>query len=303
MAMWCRSKGIQTKGHPLVWHESVAPWQASMDLESLFQRQKERINRDVDAFKNLIDVWDVINETVAMPDRPEPIGRLSSWIGIEDLIGSAFKISREASPGATLLINDYRLDQQYRRLIAKSLKNGVSIDALGLQAHMHSGYWGKQKVWTICEDFKRFKKDLHWTEITIVSGSLKTWEHVNEVEGWGTTREGEKRQARQVIELYRILFSHPAVTAISWWDLSDNGAWQAAPAGLLRRDMTPKPAYHALRRLIKETWWTPTQTLTTDETGSALFSGFLGDYALHAGTLEHTFALDRPGTIQIQMTI
>jgi endo-1,4-beta-xylanase len=301
MAKWCRSMGIQTKGHPLVWHESVAPWQATMDLATLYQRQKERIFRDVDAFKQLIDIWDVVNEPVTMPDRPEPIGRLSSRIGIEELIGSAFNIAREANPGATLLLNDYRLDRHYRKLIAKSLKKGVPIDALGLQAHMHGGFWGKKKVWALCEDFKRLKKDLHWTEITIVSGRLKTWEHVNEVEDWVTTREGEKRQARQVIELYRILFSHPAVTAITWWDLSDRGAWQAAPAGLLRKDMTPKPAYHALKKLIKEAWWTPTQKLTTDETGSVLFNGFLGDYVLHAGTDEEFFRLDRPGTIIIQI--
>jgi len=74
-----------------------------------------------------------------------------------------------------------------------------------------------------------------------------------------------------------MLFSHPAVQAITWWDFSDFRAWQGAPAGLLRRDMTPKPAYEELLRLIKGKWWTRS-VLHSSAEGSASFRGFLGDY-------------------------
>jgi hypothetical protein len=74
-----------------------------------------------------------------------------------------------------------------------------------------------------------------------------------------------------------MLFSHPAVEAITWWDFSDFRAWKGAPAGFLREDMSPKPAYDALMKLIRDTWWTET-TLQSDADGSARFRGFLGAY-------------------------
>ncbi|MCD6507549.1 hypothetical protein J7M22_13115 [Candidatus Poribacteria bacterium] len=48
-----------------------------------------------------------------------------------------------------------------------------------------------------------------------------------------------------------MLFSHPSVEAITWWDFSDRGAWQGTAAGFLRKDMSPKPAYERLTELVK----------------------------------------------------
>jgi hypothetical protein len=76
-----------------------------------------------------------------------------------------------------------------------------------------------------------------------------------------------------------MVFSHPAVEALTWWDFSDRGAWQGAPAGFVRKDMSPKPAYEVLQRLVKDKWWTKT-TATTDAGGVARFRGILGDYRL-----------------------
>jgi len=50
-----------------------------------------------------------------------------------------------------------------------------------------------------------------------------------------------------------------------------------APAGLLRKDMSPKPAYQVLKKLITKDWWTET-TLKTDADGHASFRGFYGQY-------------------------
>jgi len=84
-----------------------------------------------------------------------------------------------------------------------------------------------------------------------------------------------------VVQFYTVLFSHPAVQAITWWDLSDQGAWQGAPAGLLRTDMTPKHAYEALMRLVKGRWWTRTDVLVSRR-GRAQFHGFFGEYRVTA---------------------
>ena len=52
-----------------------------------------------------------------------------------------------------------------------------------------------------------------------------------------------------------------------------------APAGLLRKDMSPKPAYNVLKKLTQEDWRTET-SLTTDANGKATFRGFYGEYEL-----------------------
>ena len=92
-----------------------------------------------------------------------------------------------------------------------------------------------------------------------------------------------------------MLFSHPAVEAITWWDFSDRGAWQRAPAGLLRKDLSPKPVYQRLMALIKDKWWTRTTT-KTDADGMARFRGFLGQYHV-------TVAVDGKPSVTKQMTV
>lgn len=56
--------------------------------------------------------------------------------------------------------------------------------------------------------------------------------------------------------LYTLLYSHPAVQAITWWDFSDHHAWMGAPSGLVRADMSPKPLYERLLRLVWGEWAT-----------------------------------------------
>ena len=133
--------------------------------------------------------------------------------------------------------------------------------------------WPTRKIWEVCQRFSRFGVPLHFTETTILSGK-RGWQRP---QPWDSTPEGEAFQAREAVRFYTMLFSHPAVEAITWWDFSDLQAWKGAPAGFLRRDMTPKPAYNELMKLIKGTWWTTTAR-ETDTDGQAPFRGFLGDY-------------------------
>jgi hypothetical protein len=111
---------------------------------------------------------------------------------------------------------------------------------------------------------------------------------------WPSTSEGEARQVEQVVLHYKMLLAHPLVAAITWWDMSD-GAWLNAPAGLLRHDQSPKPAYDALLRLIKGEWWFSPTTRTTDDLGQFTFTGFLGDYDLMLGQDKATFSLTHAG--------
>jgi hypothetical protein len=115
-----------------------------------------------------------------------------------------------------------------------------------------------------------------------------------QVSEWPSTPEGEQRQAQEVVLHYKTLMAHPAVQAITWWDLSDGG-WLNAPAGLLRKDHSPKPAYDELLKLIKGEWWLPMTKFITDANGQITFNGFLGEYELSIGDQKTNFSLREKG--------
>lgn len=301
MAQWCAKKAIRAKGHPLCWHQVVPRWLPEKGAAEVEALQWARITRDVKEFAGLIDTWDVVNEAVAMPRfqrRTNPIARLCSRIGRVELIGRTFALARKANPKAMLILNDFDTSARCEKLIKDCLAAGVPIDVIGIQSHMHKGYWGAERVWQVCQRFSKFGKPLHFTEATLLSGRLKTdddWQ--SRKPNWQTTAAGEKRQAEQVAEFYRVLFSHPAVEAVTWWDFSDRGAWQGAPAGFVRKDMSPKPAYEALMRLIKKDWWTGPLKLTTDAAGKLRFRGFLGEYAVATAGARGSLTLEKHGEV------
>jgi hypothetical protein len=89
--------------------------------------------------------------------------------------------------------------------------------------------------------------------------------------------------ALHVTRDYRATTRDPEVDAVTWWDFSDRQAWQGAPAGLLRSDMSPKPLAEWLREAFGERW-TTRAVLRSDETGAAQFRGLFGTYAVQAAT-------------------
>jgi len=298
-ARWCLDHSMTTKGHPLCWHTLTADWLLTISNAEILQAQIARIKRDVSDFHGLIDMWDVINEAVIMPvfDKYDNgITRLCKEVGRLKTIKTMFEATRETNPTATLLINDFDISSAYDILIEGCLEAGIKFDVIGIQAHMHQGWWGVEKTLKVLENFERFNLPIHFTETTLVSGHLMPLEIVDlndyKVTDWPTTPEGEERQAEQTIQYYKTLFAHPLVEGITWWDSSDGG-WLNAPAGLLRKDGSMKPAYEELMKLIKGKWWIPPTKLTTDENGQIHLSCFLGEYKLTYGKINGTFVVTK----------
>jgi len=287
IARWCRAQNIRCKGHPLAWNHSEPPWLPD-GSQKILDLQLARIDDCVSRFRGLIDTWDVVNEATHF-DRPEFKRRSPKYtvmwaeVGKIEMTRKCFLRARKANPQATPLINDYRVDPAYARVIEGLVDDNDQrlYDVIGIQSHQHGGTWKNRKIWDVCERFARFGVPLHYTETTVLSGK-RGWKLADRGQPWDSTPDGERFQAREVERFYTMLYSHPAVEAITWWDFSDLGAWQRAPAGFLRKDMSPKPAYDVLHRLIKEEWWTRT-TARTDTQGVARFRGTLGDYRVTAG--------------------
>jgi len=290
-ARWCKDQGIRCKGHPLAWNYAEPRWLPN-DSGQILDLQLARIDNCVTRFRGLIDTWDVVNEATHY-DRPEfrkrapKLTKMWAEVGQVEFTSRCFVPARQAHPQATLLINDYRVDPQYVRLIEGLVDDeGKPLyDVIGIQSHQHGGTWTNRKIWEVCERFVRFGVPLHFTETTILSGQ-RGRRRADRGEAWDTTPEGEAYQAREVERFYTMLYSHPSVEAITWWDFSDRRAWQRAPAGFLRKDMSPKPAYDTLRKLIKEKWWTR-KSAKTDSNGEAGFRGTLGDYKVSVAAPGH----------------
>jgi GH35 family endo-1,4-beta-xylanase len=293
---WCRSHNVTTKGHPLAWNWVDPKWLPD-DPEAAMKIQFERIVKCVGQFKGGIDIWDVVNEATQY-DRPEckknapKLTEAIRRMGVGAYVRQAFNAARSANANATLVINDYRTDPAFGEQVISELvdnKRQSLYDVIGIQSHMHGGYWGPERTWSVCENFTKFEKPLHFTETTVVSGPRTD-------QGWNTTSEGEKQQAKQVAEFYTVLFSHRAVEAITWWDFTDQGAWQRAPAGFTRADMTPKPVYEELHRLIKDEWWTRCE-VTSGPGGIVRLRGFFGEYKVsvpgESGLLKGIFRIDK----------
>ncbi|MBN1846511.1 MAG: endo-1,4-beta-xylanase [Sedimentisphaerales bacterium] len=299
IADWCRRHRITCKGHPLAWNFVDPPWLPDDPAEAM-RLQMERIARCVGTFQGAVEIWDVVNEATAY-DRPTcwnrspKLTRAIQQMQVGPYLRQAFQAARLANPQAVLIINDYRTDPAFAEKVLAELVDDQGqplYDVIGIQSHMHGGYWGPGRTWQVCQQYARFGRPLHFTETTILSGSRSA------NGGFGKSNpQQEAVQARQVEEFYRVLFSHPAVAAVTWWDFTDQNAWQGAPAGLIRDDMSPKPAYERLRRLIKHDWWTGPRQHRLPADGTIPIEGFYGTYEVSAQAgdrrLTGTFRLDR----------
>lgn len=281
MADWARKRNIVTKGHPLVWADASPSW-LPPGVSDIQVAEEKHVKDIAGNFCGLVDYWDVVNEPTMGARASTPIGAWMNTRTPATVCIDALNWARAACPKSTLIINDYRMDQDFRAILQDIIRQKGRFDAIGLQSHMHRGNWPLYQVWDLCESFKDFNVPLHFTEVTVLSGAPRTGISTAQTlaqKDWPSTTEGEATQAEYVEKLYTLLFSHPSVNAITWWDFSDRGAWQGAPAGLLRADMSKKPAYDSLLKLVKGTWWSMGDVYTGMQ-GTASFRGFYGSYKI-----------------------
>lgn len=302
MAEWCGRHRIATKGHPLIWHETFPQWGHQCSDDEILTRLERRVRQIVSQFKDRVHLWDVVNEATVSHTFDNAVGRWIARDGAAACVEQALRWAREANPSATLLYNDFNVSPDFEALVGALRDRDAPLDVIGIQSHMHKGRWPLERVWQVCETYARYGLPLHWTELTILSGRLKAaddndW-HTPRTD-WKSTPDGEMTQAEYGEQLYTLLFSHPSVEAITWWDFSDYGSWQGAPAGLVREDMTPKPLYERQLNLVKKDWCTDVHT-TSDGEGRTRLRCVFGTHRVRATldtgrTLSGEFTVSRKG--------
>ncbi len=276
---WCRQQNIRCKGHPLVWDYADPRW-LPQDFAEIRTLSHARVKDIVSRFAGRIDIWDVVNEPTHLGRFNTRIGEWAISLGAVPYVTEHLQIARAANPKAALLVNDYRTDAPFAKILDGLRQNGqLLFDTIGIQSHMHGGGWPLARIWEVCDSYSKFRVPIHFTETTIVSGP-RTGD-----KQWGpTTPAGEETQANYVPQFYTTLFGHPDVQALTWWDFSDDGAWQGAAAGWVRKDMSVKPVYERLQALIKGEWWTKTAGATNAQ----------GEFATRAFYGTHRVSVELP---------
>jgi GH35 family endo-1,4-beta-xylanase len=292
---FCEAHGIEPREHALAYDQFFPDWITGLDEEETEREYERHFAEIAERYADKIPTIEVVNEMEwpqgksVLYDRP-------------DFIEWCFKLAEKYFPRNELVINEHsipawegqcRTADKYYAFIEANLLKGARIDAIGMQFHLFNKreeeYERTRRMLNPRELYKHMDlyallgKPLQITEVTIPSYS---WED-----------EDEQIQADLLENLYSVWFSHPAVEQIIYWNLVDGYAhvWEDDPAkiratqgdmsrgenyyhgGLLRFDLSPKPAYERLKWLTQEVWHTQCE-LITDEHGKAGFRGFFGDY-------------------------
>ena len=284
---YCKENGIEPKEHCLVYETWMPEWLDKNNLELIKEKYEERIKILAERYGDLIPVWEVTNETLYF------IKDSSVLYNQPDLIEWCFKCAEKYLPKNKLLINDAHCNiwnvfngyrSQYYMQIERAIKNGARIDGIGMQFHMFYRredekketelFYDPMHIYQVLDRYSDFGKPLSITELTIPA--------------YSQNEEDEAIQAEILKWLYSIWFSHENVEAIIYWNLVDGYAAFAPQGdmtagenyyygGLMRFDMTPKPAFYMIRDLFEKQWHTE-ETKHTNNIGMIDFSGFYGDY-------------------------
>ena len=140
--------------------------------------------------------------------------------------------------------------------------------ASGFTAYPNHISWNVADQMAMLRQYDRLGKPVHVSEVTIPAPvSLLP------------RAEAEALQARLLRDNYRLWFSWPSVYRISYWNAGDSIGGEILESGFFRRDMSKKPVYHALWKLVNEEWRTNT-TVRAGKGGEVAFRGFKGRYRL-----------------------
>jgi len=292
---FCEKNGIEPREHALAYEGFFPKWLYGANVPEIKNALEKRYSEISGRYKNKINTIEVTNEMQWVKGR-------TAFYEQDDYVEFCFKLAEKYFPANQLVINEVtplswdgncRTSDRYYSYIESNILKGARIDAIGMQYHMfwEAGkeyectrpYYNPKNLYAHMDLYSKFGKPLQVTEVTVPA--------------YSNSDEDEFIQAKILENLYTIWFSHPNAEQIVYWNLVDGYAHLWDPdlkkiresqgnmsigenvyyGGLLRFDMTPKPAYYTIKNLIEKKWHTDVDTVT-DTDGKASFHGFYGDY-------------------------
>lgn len=294
---FCEANGIEPREHALAYDHFFPSWLHGESTETVKKELERRYSEISERYADKIRTIEVTNEMEWQ--RKDAV---SDFYNEPDFVEWCFKLAEKYFPNNQLGINEHgglawgdccRATDKYYSYIEANMLKGARIDAIGMQYHLFVFRENEYRDTRILLDpksmydhmdmYAQFGKPLQITEVTVPSYS---WEP-----------EDEEIQAKIIEKIYQIWFSHPNVEQIIYWNLVDGYAYVNSSdpeeirksqgnmtlgenyfhGGLLRFDLSPKPAYHKIKELTQKVWHTSVRT-ATDVNGNASFRGFFGGY-------------------------
>ncbi len=304
---FCEKHGIEPREHALAYDHFFPKWLYNANIDEVKRELERRYAEISERYADKIPTIEVTNEM----EWDEGTTKLYDE---SDFVEWCFKLAEKYFPQNKLCINEWsglcwedrcRSTDKYYSYIEANKLRGARIDAIGMQYHLFNRaedeYRATRKMlnpeslYKHMDMYSNFGKPLQITEVTVPAYS---WEE-----------EDEAIQAEIIEKLYTIWFSHPNVEQIIYWNLVDGYAhfWDPDPekikasqgdmtlgenyyyGGLLRFDLSPKPAYFKIKELLQQKWHTEAE-LVTDKNGRADFKGFYGDYCADVSFNEKVFS-------------
>lgn len=278
---FCREHDILPKAHNLIYNRDFAlPNWLPKDRSDVFGWVEKYFRAVAGRYAGQVPIWDVANEVLT---------RKADEIMPQGYLYDTYRLAGELFPKDSLFVNedsrvswlDFWWDTSpYYFYIDAMLQRGLRVDGIGMQYHLFyprenlatsaASMLDAERILQVLWQYNRFGRPIHISEITLPA--------------YGTSAREEEFQARLAENLYRLWFSQPGVEAIVWWNFVDGYAhvlpnWDENSyyGGLTRKDLTPKPVYQVLERLIKQEWRTAAN-MSSDAAGNAAFRGFYGRY-------------------------
>lgn len=263
---WTQKVGWDLRAHTLLWggddDHSTPGWVRRLPTpQAITDTCKMRVIREVSHYKGIIKEYDVINEPLT-----GHADSLRNNVG-DSILWNCFKWARSADPDAELFINDYNVEynwgqaKEYRDLILKIKEMGGPVTGVGMQAHF----------WDCC----RPSVDELVKNVNIVAEAGLPIRFTEYDFGGNLTQE---QQAADFIKVLTIAFSHPSISGMISWGLSDDGAWREN-TGFFDASHKPKLAADTLLYYTKKLWATNFDSVMNN--GDKLdFNAYYGDYEI-----------------------
>jgi len=292
---FCKKHGIEPREHALAYDAFFPKWLYDASIEEVKRELERRYSEISDLYADKIPTIEVTNEMAWAKGK-------TIFYDDPDYVRWCFSLAEKYFPNNHLVINETtgnswrdncRATDRYYAYIEANMLKGARIDAIGMQYHLFNRRENEyentrqtlnpEMLYKHMDLYSNFGKPLEITEVTVPAYS---WED-----------EDEEIQAEIIENLYSIWFSHPNTEQIIYWNLVDGYAhlWDPDPekirasqgdmtigenyyyGGLLRFDLSPKPAYYKIKELLTKKWHTEAE-LVSDKYGKADFRGFYGDY-------------------------
>jgi GH35 family endo-1,4-beta-xylanase len=258
---------------------------------------KNHMKRLIETYPQIND-WDVYNEPIG-PFKPHiPPSSIRDWInykgGIYPAMVEIYNYVNSVSSSKNYSNNHYHAkDPEFFKINKFFIDQGLNYSSIGMQAHMQSedNVMSEEQLWNQIEDYAILGKNIQFTEITVTSSKrFKNWKdhqvflkkRDSIIKNGGeydlpSLPSFEDFQSDYLKDFYTLAFSHPSVSSITIWNLTDQNAWRGHAGGVLFKDLTEKKSFLTLENLIKNRWSTKiTKELNLNNEFS--FRGFYGLY-------------------------